>query len=125
MEKRTANFPDVKVTNFTTSLADGRALLAVLNDYDPSESPYEPSDNPADNLRRWGPEATACSKLRLHTTIEQSCTVLLGGGGGVSVSGRKNEQTSRLDVRAYVLLLEATGAACSRPTGGVVVAMSI
>lgn len=52
LTKRTANFPDVSVTNFTSSLADGRALLAVLNDYDPSQSPYDPSDNPADNLRR-------------------------------------------------------------------------
>eukprot|EP00903_Cladosiphon_okamuranus_P014515 g13464.t1 len=52
LTKRTANFPDVSVTNFTTSLADGRALLAVLNDYDPSQSPYKPSDSPADNLRR-------------------------------------------------------------------------
>eukprot|EP00752_Nemacystus_decipiens_P011823 g10491.t1 len=52
LTRRTAKFPDVDVTNFTSSLADGRALLAVLNDYDPTQSPYEPSDNPADNLRR-------------------------------------------------------------------------
>ncbi|MEM7650916.1 MAG: hypothetical protein AAF204_02395 [Pseudomonadota bacterium] len=52
MVRRTKDFPDVEVSNFTTSLADGKALLAVLNDYNPSESPYDPSDNPADNLRR-------------------------------------------------------------------------
>lgn len=43
----------MKVSNFTTSLADGRALLAILNDCNPSESPYDPTDNPADNLRRY------------------------------------------------------------------------
>ncbi|CAN0146072.1 unnamed protein product, partial [Ectocarpus sp. 12 AP-2014] len=52
MTRRTKDFPDVEVTNFTTSLADGRVLLAILNDYDPSQSPYEPSSSPADNLRR-------------------------------------------------------------------------
>lgn len=53
MGKRTSNYPDVSVTNFTESLADGKALLAILDDYDPSESPYEPTESAADNLRRW------------------------------------------------------------------------
>ncbi|CAN0028517.1 unnamed protein product [Hapterophycus canaliculatus] len=52
MSRRTKEFPDVQVSNFTTSLADGRALLAILNDCNPAESPYNHTDNPADNLRR-------------------------------------------------------------------------
>ncbi|CAM9782219.1 unnamed protein product [Scytosiphon promiscuus] len=52
MTRRTREFPDVNVSNFTTSLADGRALLAILNDCNPAESPYDPTDNPAKNLRR-------------------------------------------------------------------------
>lgn len=51
---RTRDYPDVNVTNFTESLADGRALLAILEDYNPSECPYGPSANPAENLRRYG-----------------------------------------------------------------------
>ena len=50
--KRTRHYPDVEVTNFTDSLADGRALLAILDDQDPSESPYDPTDSPAENLKR-------------------------------------------------------------------------
>ena len=41
--KRTRHYPDVEVTNFTESLADGRALLAILDDQDQSESPYDPT----------------------------------------------------------------------------------
>ncbi|CAN0355766.1 unnamed protein product, partial [Discosporangium mesarthrocarpum] len=52
VRKRTKNHPDVVVTNFTESFADGRAFLAMLNDCEPEGCPYKPSDVPAENLRR-------------------------------------------------------------------------
>ncbi|CAN0350361.1 unnamed protein product [Ascophyllum nodosum] len=52
MRQRTRDYPDVCVTDFSGSLSDGRAFLAVLNDYDPEASPYEPTDSSSENLRR-------------------------------------------------------------------------
>ncbi|CAM9262593.1 unnamed protein product [Phaeothamnion confervicola] len=52
LKKRTKNYPDVNVTNFTDSFADGKAFLALLNDVDPQECPYDPSPSPADNMHR-------------------------------------------------------------------------
>lgn len=51
VRKRTRDYPGVKVTDFTSSLADGRAFLAILDDYDPEDCPYDPSDSPSENLR--------------------------------------------------------------------------
>lgn len=51
--QRTKHYPDVSVTDFTDTLADGKAFLAILENYDPDECSYEPSDSPSSNLRRW------------------------------------------------------------------------
>lgn len=56
MTKRTRHYPDVNIRDFTSSLADGRVFLAILDDYDPEECPYTPSDSPAKNLTRWAPQ---------------------------------------------------------------------
>lgn len=43
------NYPGLKIENFTTSFQDGRAFLAILNAHD-SSLPYDPTDNPLENL---------------------------------------------------------------------------
>jgi len=45
-----AKYPGVAVANFTTSFADGRAFLAILNSHSPEICPYDPTDDARDNL---------------------------------------------------------------------------
>ncbi|CAM9537578.1 unnamed protein product [Chrysoparadoxa australica] len=52
VQKRTKHYPDINVTNFTDSFADGKAFMAILNDASPDECPYDPAASPEENLER-------------------------------------------------------------------------
>uniref|UniRef100_A0A7S2SPY0 Calponin-homology (CH) domain-containing protein n=1 Tax=Rhizochromulina marina TaxID=1034831 RepID=A0A7S2SPY0_9STRA len=51
IKKHTAKNPDIDdVEDLAQSLADGRVLMAVLNDFNPHQCPYAPSSNPKQDL---------------------------------------------------------------------------
>jgi acetylornithine deacetylase/succinyl-diaminopimelate desuccinylase-like protein len=52
VKKRVANYPDVDVVNFTDSFADGKAFMAILNDADPENCPYEPGQTPEETMAK-------------------------------------------------------------------------
>jgi hypothetical protein len=51
-KRRTMDFPDVKVTNLTSSFEDGRAVLALLHDADPVNAPYRPTSDALLNRKK-------------------------------------------------------------------------
>ena len=52
MKKHTDPYDDMDMKNLTSDFKDGKAFLAILNNVNPSGSPYNPSDDPVDNLKR-------------------------------------------------------------------------
>lgn len=56
-KKHTDAYDDVSVDNLTSSFQDGKPFLAILNNVNPGGSPYNPTDDPRENLRRAMSEA--------------------------------------------------------------------
>jgi len=52
VKKHTDPYEDLDITNLTSDFASGTPFLAILNNVNPSGSPYNPSDDPVDNLKR-------------------------------------------------------------------------
>ena len=52
VKKHTDPYEDLDITNLTSDFASGAPFLAILNNVNPSGSPYNPSDDPVDNLKR-------------------------------------------------------------------------
>ena len=50
--RRTRNYPDVNVTNLTSSFEDGKAILALLNDANAAEAPYRPTSDALLNCKK-------------------------------------------------------------------------
>ena len=52
VKKHTDPYDDLDVNNLTSDFADGKPFLAILNNVNPSGSPYNPSNDPLDNVKR-------------------------------------------------------------------------
>mmetsp|Transcript_9444 Transcript_9444/g.14248 ORF Transcript_9444/g.14248 Transcript_9444/m.14248 type:complete len:1276 (+) Transcript_9444:142-3969(+) len=51
LNRRAQKHPDINLTNFTDSLADGKVFLAVMEGADPINCPYNPTEDAKENLR--------------------------------------------------------------------------
>lgn len=67
-QTRTADYPDVEITNFSSSWNDGMALCALLHTYLPDQVPFE-TLNPTDVRRNFQVAFRAAESVGITTSL--------------------------------------------------------
>lgn len=67
-QNKTIGYPNIDITNFSSSWNDGMALCALLHSYIPDKIPYE-TLNPADKKRNFSIAFAAAESVGIKTSL--------------------------------------------------------